>query len=117
MSPVRIKPRMVQTTCLALMGPLGWLLCQSWDHPGCSVSLYWPDELPGSVGVWPDAFADDFGLKPAFRGPVAYEWRSDVKEMRVRGRRGEAVEPLSDRARMRTLLSSDVGAKPRSGLV
>jgi hypothetical protein len=32
-SAVCIKPRMVQTICLALMGPRGRLLCQLWDHP------------------------------------------------------------------------------------
>lgn len=33
-------------------------------------------------------------LKPAFRAPAAYEWRSAMEgHARERGRRGEAVEP------------------------
>src|SRR4029077_9395822 len=75
-----IKPRMVQTICLALMGPRGRLLCQLWDHPAWlrtaagfrfARPLYCADELPGSVGVWPDRLAEYFGLTPAFRAPPA----------------------------------------------
>ena len=69
-----IKPRMVQTICLALMGPRGRLLCQLWDHPA------W---LSGR------------------RRPVACGWRSAMEgNAWEHGRRGEAVEPLSDRRRM-----------------
>ena len=71
-----------------------------WDHRGVAVgfriarTLYCPDELPGNVGVWPDALADYFELTPAFRAPAAYEWRSAMEgHARERGRRGEAVEP------------------------
>ena len=71
---VCIKPRTVQTVCLALIGPPGRLLCQLWDHPGVAAGFpvarppYWPDELPGSVGVWPDALADDFRTHASFQG-------------------------------------------------
>src|SRR5277367_553014 len=43
------------TTCLPLMGPPGWLVCQLWDHPGvasglsgCSAAVL-ADELPGGI--------------------------------------------------------------------
>src|SRR3954453_11644213 len=44
------------TTCLPLMGPPGWLVCQLWDRPGVARvlpvvgPLYWPNELPGGIG-------------------------------------------------------------------
>ena len=59
---------------LALMGPRRWLLCQLWDYPGVAAGfrvvlpLYCPDELPGSVGVWPDALTGDFRTHASFQG-------------------------------------------------
>ena len=59
------------------MGPRGRLLCQLWDHPAWlrtaagfrfARPLYCADELPGSVGVWPDALADDFRTHASFQG-------------------------------------------------
>ena len=48
-----------------------------WDHPAWlrtaagfrfARPLYCADELPGSVGVWPDALADDFRTHASFQG-------------------------------------------------
>ena len=110
-SAVCIKPRMVQTICLALMGPRGWLFCQLWDHPGVAAGFpvarppYCPNKLPGSVGVWPDALADDFRTHASFQGAAGRLRVSGVVPLkgnaRDRSRRGETVEPLSDRVRIR----------------
>lgn len=89
MSAVCIKPRIVQNICLALMGPRGWLLCQLSDpRSGCGFRgarpLYCPDQLPGNVGAWPDALADDFRTDTSISGhrrTVACEWRGAIEGM------------------------------------
>ena len=75
-----IKPRMVQTACLALMEPPGRLLCQLWDHPGVAAGfpvarpLY--DSCIGQmsyreVSVFsPMRSLTIFGLTPVFRAPL-----------------------------------------------
>jgi len=109
-SAVCIKPRMVQTICLALMGPRGRLLCHyGTTRRGCGqlrgFGLLGRCIVPMSyreASVFgPMRSLMIFGLTPAFRAPVTYEWRSAMEgNAWEHGRRGEAVEPLSDRRRM-----------------
>ena len=103
-----IKPRMGHTTSLALMGPPGWLRCQLWTTPAWLRGFRLLGRCIGQmsyreVSVFgPMRSLLIFGLTPAFRTPVAYEWRSAMEgNARERGRSGEADEPLSDRVRMR----------------
>ena len=101
---------MVQTICLALMGPRGRLLCHyGTTRRGCGqlrgFGLLGRCIVPMSyreASVFgPMRSLMIFGLTPAFRAPVTYEWRSAMEgNAWEHGRRGEAVEPLSDRRRM-----------------
>ena len=108
-----VKPRMVQTICLALMGPRGRLLCHyGTTRRGCGqlrgFGLLGRCIVPMSYreasvfGPMRSLMISDSRQLSGRRRPVACGWRSAIEgKVRDRSRRGETVEPLSDRVRMR----------------
>ena len=117
MSAVCIKPRMVQTICLALMGPRGRLLCQLWDHPAwlrgfgllgrCIVPMSYRE---ASV-FGPMRSLMIFGLTPAFRAPPAgCVWSGVVPSKEMHGTAAAAAR-RSNRCR----IVSGCGGRPLRG--
>ena len=101
--------------------PRGRLLCQLWDHHPAWLRtavgfrfarpLYCPDELPGSVGVWPDALADDFRTHASFQGAAGRFRVGGVVPSKEMPRTAAAAARRSNRCR----IVSGCGGRPSRG--